>query len=151
MRFKAVHEFLAAAATTPSALVLEGEPGIGKTTLWSAAVEWARERGFRVLSARPAEAESVFAYASVADLLGGVDGTAWANLPAPQRLAVDRALLRAEPGGVATDQRAVAAGFLSVVNALADEGPGLVAIDDLQWLDPSSAHVVGFLARRVSW
>jgi hypothetical protein len=150
MRFKAVHEFLAAAATTPSALVLEGEPGIGKTTLWSAAVEWARERGFRVLSARPAEAESVFAYASVADLLSGVDGAAWADLPAPQRLAVDWALLRAEPGGVATDQRAVAAGFLSVVNALADEGPVLVAIDDLQWLDPSSAHVVGFVARRIS-
>ena len=150
MRFKAVHEFLAAAATAPSALVLEGEPGIGKTTLWSAAVERARVRGFRVLSARPAEAESVLAYASVADLLGGVDSAAWAELPYPQRLAVDRALLRAESGGVATDQRAVAAGFLSVLNGLADQSPVLVAIDDLQWLDPSSAHVVGFVARRIS-
>ena len=41
-----------------TALVLEGEAGIGKSTLWLAGVEAARERGFRVLSSRPAEVES---------------------------------------------------------------------------------------------
>ena len=50
----------------------------------------------------------------------------------------------------ATDQRAVAAAFLSVVECLTDDGPLLVAIDDLQWLDPSSMHVVAFAARRLS-
>ena len=50
----------------------------------------------------------------------------------------------------ATDQRAVAAAFLSVVEYLTDGGPLLVAIDDLQWIDPSSMHVVAFAARRLT-
>jgi DNA-binding NarL/FixJ family response regulator len=130
-------------------LLIEGEPGIGKTTLWLAALEQARESGFRVLSARAAAAESVLAYAALADLLDGVDASAWADLPEPQRLAVDQVLLRAE-NGTATDQRAVAAAFLSVVERIADDGPVLVAIDDLQWIDPSSMHVAAFAARRLS-
>ncbi|PXX08795.1 regulatory LuxR family protein [Mycolicibacterium moriokaense] len=141
--------FLDSAASQPSALLIEGEPGIGKTTLWLAAHELARERGFRVLSARAAAAESVLAYTALADLLDGVPAAAWAGLPDPQRSAVDQVLLRTD-NGPATDQRAVAAAFLSVVEYLADDGPLLVAIDDLQWIDPSSTHVVAFAARRLS-
>ena len=84
--------FLAAAASEPAGLVAEGEPGIGKTTLCLSAVELAEERGFQVLSARPAEAESVLAYASLADLLSGVGPSVLADLPTPQRLAIDRVL-----------------------------------------------------------
>jgi ATP/maltotriose-dependent transcriptional regulator MalT len=62
---------------------------------------------------------------------------------------VDQVLLRTD-NGPATDQRAVAAAFLSVVEYLAEDGPLLVAIDDLQWIDPSSVHVVAFAARRLS-
>ena len=141
--------FLASATSEPSALLIEGEPGIGKTTLWLAAVERAREKGFRVLSARAAAAESVLAYTALADLLDGVPASAWANLPEPQRAAMDQVLLRAEYGAT-TDQRAVAAAFLSVVEYLTDDGPLLLAIDDLQWIDPSSMHVVAFAARRLS-
>ena len=130
-------------------MLIEGEPGIGKTTLWLAAVELARDKGFRVLSARAAAAESVLAYTALADLLDGVPASAWADLPEPQRFAVDQVLLRAD-NGTATDQRAVAAAFLSVVECLTDDGPLLVAIDDLQWLDPSSMHVVAFAARRLT-
>ena len=108
----------------------------------------ARERGFRVLSATPAPAESVLAYGSAADLLADVDPTVWGDLPSPQRGALDRVLLRAD--GAPTDPRTVAAGFLSVVNALADESPLLLAIDDLQWLDVSSKNVVAYVARRLS-
>src|ERR1700757_1620100 len=72
---RAVADFLIAAGLQPSVLVVEGEAGIGKTTLWSAAIEQAREREFRVLSARAGQAESMLAYAAVADLLGG-GGTA---------------------------------------------------------------------------
>ena len=146
---RVVSGFLASACVAPSALLIEGEPGIGKTTLWLAALEQARESGFRVLSARAAAVESVLAYAALADLLEGVDASAWADLPDPQRLAVDQVLLRAE-NGAATDQRAVAAAFLSVIERLADDGPVLVAIDDLQWIDPSSMHVAAFAARRLS-
>jgi DNA-binding CsgD family transcriptional regulator len=141
--------FLASAATEPSALLIEGETGIGKTTLWLAALEQARDEGFRVLSARAAVAESVLAYTALADLLDGVPASAWADLPDPQRHAVDRVLMQADNGS-STDQRAVAAAFLSVVEHLTDEGPLLVAIDDLQWIDPSSMHVVAFAARRLT-
>jgi ATP/maltotriose-dependent transcriptional regulator MalT len=147
---RAVAAFLAAAATEPAGLVAEGEPGIGKTTLCLSAIELAEERGFLVLSARPAEAESVLAYASLADLLSGVDPSALTELPTPQRLAIDRVLLRADAEDLSTDQRAVGAGFVSVVELLAEQSPVLVAIDDLQWLDPSSRNVIAFAARRLS-
>jgi DNA-binding CsgD family transcriptional regulator len=130
-------------------LLIEGEAGIGKTTLWLTALEQARERGFRVLSARAAAAESVLAYTVLADLLDGVEAWAWSDLPEPQQLAVDKVLLRAD-SGAATDQRAVAAAFLSLVERLSDDGPVVVAIDDIQWIDPSSMHVVAFAARRLT-
>jgi DNA-binding CsgD family transcriptional regulator len=131
-----------------SALVIEGEAGIGKTTLWLAAVKQARAHGFRVLTARVGQNESVLAYAALADLLGGVQPDAIAGLPEVQRIAVDRVLLRATSEGPNTDQRVVAAALISVVDALAEQAPVLVAIDDVQWLDASSQAVVAFAARR---
>ena len=147
---RAVADFLAAASCRPSALMVEGEPGIGKTTLCSAIAKQAVDSGFRVLTARPAAAESVLAYASLADLLADVDAAVFADLPHPQRHAIDRILLRADADGEPTDQRAVAAGFLSIVQRLGEQSPVLVAIDDLQWLDESSARVLAFTARRLS-
>ncbi|ULE31381.1 AAA family ATPase [Mycobacterium sp. IDR2000157661] len=146
---RAVRGFLDSASVGPSALLIEGEPGIGKTTLWLAAVDRAQDRGFRVLSTRAAAAESVLAYTALADLLDEVDARAWADLPDPQLLAVDRVLLRADTD-IVTDQRAVAAAFLAVIERISEEGPVLLAIDDLQWLDPSSLHVLAFAARRLS-
>lgn len=147
---QAVATFLALAAVEPSALVVEGVAGIGKTTLWLAAQEQARQRGFQVLSARAAAAESVLAYAALADLLGDVDPAAFAHLPHPQRLALDRVLQWADTDGPVINQNAVAAGFLSLVQRIADEKPVLVAIDDVQWLDPSAVRVLAFAARRLS-
>jgi ATP/maltotriose-dependent transcriptional regulator MalT len=144
-----VGDFLTSASIRPSGLVVEGSPGIGKTTLWLSAIERAHEQGFRVLSARAAAAESVLAYAALTDLLSGVDLTAHA-LPDPQRLAMDRVSLRAEATGPATDERAVGAGLLSVIEGLLDESPVLVAMDDLQWLDSSSVSAVAFATRRLS-
>jgi DNA-binding CsgD family transcriptional regulator len=148
VEFSALTKFLQSAGVQPSALVIEGEAGIGKTTLWLAAVERAREHGFRVLSARVGQNETVLAYAALADLLGGVDAAVLTRLPGVQRIAVDRVLLRATSEGPATDQRVVAAALVSVAHALAAETPVLVAIDDVQWLDASSQAVVAFAARR---
>jgi hypothetical protein len=92
----------------------------------------------------------VLAYTALADLLTGVAASTWADLPDPQRIAVDRVLLRDQAADAVTDQRAVAAAFLSVVERLTDDGPVLLAIDDLQWLDPSTLHVIAFAARRLS-
>jgi len=138
-----------AAGVQPSVSVIDGEAGIGKTTLWLAAIEQASERGFRVLSARAGHAESILAYAAVADLLGDVESAILTALPEVQRLALERVLLRANGGGPATDQRVSAAAFLAVVERLAVDTPVLVAIDDVQWLDSSSKSVVAFATRRL--
>jgi DNA-binding CsgD family transcriptional regulator len=147
---EAVGDFLNSACREPTGLVVAGEPGIGKTTLWLAAVEQARERGFGVLSARVAAAETGLAYAALADLVHGVEAGVLDRLPDPQKMAVDRTLLRASGNDAATDQRAVSAAFVSIIDGLGDASPVLIAIDDLQWLDASSRHVVAFAGRRLA-
>jgi predicted ATP-dependent serine protease len=52
-----LYAFIGEAGGRLAALVLEGEAGIGKSTLWLAGLEHARTRGLRVLSSRPSEAE----------------------------------------------------------------------------------------------
>jgi DNA-binding CsgD family transcriptional regulator len=146
----AISDFLNICCVAPACLVLEGEAGIGKTTLWLAAADQARTRGMHVLTARAAATESVTAYISLADLFSAVQAEVLYALPGPQRLAVERILFQVSDDGVAADQRAVAAAFLSAIDILSDTAPVLVAIDDLQWLDPSSARVVAFAARRLS-
>lgn len=143
-----VAEFLDVAVNEPAALVIEGEPGIGKTTLWLDGVDQAHRRGFTVLTARAAMAESVLAYTALADLLSHVDDTIWADLPVPQRQGLD-AVLWPSQLAADTDRRAVAAAFSAVIGRLGAIGPILIAIDDCQWLDSSSADVVAFVARRL--
>lgn len=147
---RVVASFLDAAAHTPAGLVLDGEPGIGKTTLWRLGLDRARELGFRVLAARPAEAEARMAYATLADLLGDLDGAVLHALPPPQRRALDHVLLHTDPGDTATDHRVLGAALLSVTTMLTERGPLLVALDDLQWIDPSSRQVIAFAARRLA-
>lgn len=146
---RATAALLDAAQSTPASLILEGEAGIGKTTVWLATIEQARRRGFRVLTAQATEAEAALAYSGIADLLGDLEPHAFEHLPDLQRLAVDRVLLRAGSDADVTDQRVVAAAFASVVNRLAETGgPVLVTVDDVQWLDPSSRLILAFAGRR---
>jgi hypothetical protein len=72
-------------------------------------------------------------------------------LPGPQRRAIEVALLREEPdhAGGAVDLRAVAAGVRSLIVAMAVERPVLIAVDDVQWLDPASASILEFVVRRL--
>jgi len=78
----------------PRALVLTGKPGIGKTTLWDAAVAHGRERGMRLLSARGSGADTRLSFAALIDLLDGIADEDFAHLPRPQRSALDVALYR---------------------------------------------------------
>ena len=145
----AADDFLEGLAEDAAALVLEGEPGIGKTTLWAATIARAEQRGFRVLSCRPTEAEANLSYAALADLLSPLEENAFRFLPGPQRRAIDAALLRTDPLGERVDQLAVSAAVASLLTARAGERPGvLVAIDDLNWLDSSSARVLAYAVRR---
>ena len=140
--------FLEATGELPAALVLEGEAGIGKTTLWRGAVVAASDSYF-VLSAQPVAAEAELSHASLADLLEPCVAEVLPGLPRPQRRALEGALLLAEPEGDPPQPRAVAAGFLSVLRELAREQPVLVALDDVHWLDTSSRAVLEFAFRRL--
>lgn len=146
----AVADFLRSGLGAPTGLIIDGEAGIGKTTMWLDAQDRAREQGFRVLSARASAAEAVLAYGSLADLIGDVDPARWTELPEPQLRAIDKVLLRAGDHGHAAEHNALGAALLSVVKRLSKESPLLLAIDDLQWLDASSRIVVAFVARRLS-
>jgi DNA-binding CsgD family transcriptional regulator len=147
---QAVDDLLVSSDAQPAGLVIAGEPGIGKTTLWLDGVTRARELGFRVLSTRADEAESVLAYAAVADLLEDVEPEVLAGLPDLQRVAVDRVLLRTGTDGPPTDHRITGSAVASVISALAARQPILLAIDDAQWLDVSSQAVLAFAARRLT-
>ena len=142
-----IESFLSRAG--PATLVLEGEPGIGKTAIWSAGVDAAVRQGLRVLRARPSESEAAFAFVALGDLLGDALTETLAALPAPQRRALETALLLGDPDLAPLDERAVAAAVLGALRVLAGAGPLLVAIDDLQWLDTSSAAALEFAVRRL--
>ena len=146
--FAALRRFLEAAPPVRS-LVLTGGPGIGKTTLWEAGIDAARRRGLDVLSARPSGAEARHSFAALIDLFDGIDTGALAGLPAPQRSALEVALLRAEPTGVPPEPHAIALSVLNALRALASRRPVLVAIDDAQWLDTPSADALAFAALRL--
>jgi predicted ATPase len=142
--------FLESAEERFAVLCFEGEAGIGKTTVWRAVVRRAEGHGFRVLSCRPAQAETKLALSAVADLLGPVGSDEFAALPEPQRRALDIALLRVAPSAGALDPRTLGTAIRSLLAGLSAEGPLLVAIDDVQWLDTTSSAVLTFALRRVA-
>jgi DNA-binding CsgD family transcriptional regulator len=144
-----VDGFLTGAEVGPVVLVLDGEAGIGKTRVWQEGLRRAADRGHRALLCRPAESEAQLAFAALSDLLADVLEETLPELPEPQRCALEVALLLADPGDRPVDQRAVAAGFLSAVRELADSQPLVVAVDDVQWLDSSSAAALEFILRRL--
>ena len=146
---EAIERFLDALAGGSAVLLLEGEPGIGKTTLLRAGVDGARRRGVRVLWCAASPSEARLSYAALADLLDGVEDGVLERLPVPQREALDAALLRSVPGPGGVDRRAVAGAVLTVLELLAGQGAVVVAVDDLQWVDSPSARVLEFCARRL--
>lgn len=131
----------------PSALLVRGEPGIGKSSVWRAAVERAREQGALVLVARPVEPELPLGHAALADLLADTVAPVLGELPDPLGHAVRRALML-EEGADPIDAHAVGRGALLALRALAARLPVVVAVDDAHWLDPASARALAFVARR---
>ena len=71
-------------------------------------------------------------------------------LPAPQRSALDVALLRASPGRRGANRRALATGLLTLLRQLAAGQAVTIGIDDAQWLDRASRDTITFVARRLS-
>ena len=144
-----LRDFVAGVPGGASAFVLEGEAGVGKTTIWRAGVAEAEERGLRVLQASPAESETALSFSGIGDLLDPVLDEALAPLPAGQRRALSRALVIEEDEGPTPDPHAVGVALLSAVRTLAEERALVVAIDDAQWLDPASAGALAYAGRRL--
>ena len=142
--------FLAGTEGRPSVLLLEGEAGIGKSTVWIEGTVAAGDLGYRVLTSRPVEVETRISFATVGDLLGDVLDEVAAELPSPQRRALEVALLLREPEGLPPTSQAVAFAFLSALLALSRSRPVLVAVDDIQWLDRPSATMLTYAVRRVA-
>ena len=141
--------FLAGIEEGPRALLLSGEAGIGKTILWDTGVGEAGRRIGRVLVGRGSEAEASLSFAGLSELLTPVFDEVAPSLAPPRRRALEVALLLAEPGETALDQHAIGLAVLDVLRAMAERSPVLVALDDVQWLDPASAGAIQIALRRL--
>lgn len=146
----AVERFVGRAGNGLAALVLEGEPGIGKTTIWESAVRAAGDAGFRVLRSQPASSELGLTLGGLTDLLDPIDERLLSRLPDPQRHALEVALLRVAPSGTLPDQRTLSVAVAGLLRLLTSSTPVLLAIDDVQWLDESSAAILAYAVRRLA-
>jgi len=144
-----VDRFLTAMAVSAHALHLRGEAGIGKSTIWQRAMTDASQRGHLVLNTRPTEVEARLPFAGLNDLFGALFDELQSSLPDPQRRALAGALLRSRADDASADPLAVSLGVLGLLRAAADRGPVLMAIDDVPWLDDSSASTLEFVVRRL--
>lgn len=134
--------------TGPGVLLIEGDAGMGKSMLWESGLA-AAGGDVTVLSCRPVRSEATLSFVGLGDLLTDVVRTLMIDLAGPQRRALGAALLLHDADDP-VDHRAVGAGTLSLLQRLALDGPVLVAVDDLQWLDRASGRALGFALRRLS-
>ncbi len=148
----ALDRFVTGARLGARGLAIEGEAGIGKSTLWATAVAIARsttaDGAVLVLEARPASPEVRLSFSGLVDLFEPVADSVLIALPDPQRQALDVALYRS-PTGDGTDSGLVGVAVLSALRLLARRQPVIIAIDDLQWLDAATSIALQYAVRRL--
>lgn len=133
----------------PRVLLIEGEPGIGKSTLLDDLLDRAAQRGTVVLACRPSPSEMDLSYVGLIELFIGLPDEVIEALPGPQARVIRMILRREEPDaqfGLLSLYLAAAA----TIRSLAAHGSVLVAIDDAQWLDHPSARALVFVVRRLA-
>ncbi|MER6165613.1 AAA family ATPase [Streptomyces violaceorubidus] len=128
-------------------LLLSGEPGVGKSALLDALAAAAARDGTRVLRAAGAEFEADVGYSALNQVLLPLHGIL-GRLDAAAREAVTIAL--GFGAGPAPERLVVCNAALALLRAAAEDGPVLLVVDDLPWVDRASAAVFGFLARRLA-
>ncbi|MFK0245517.1 AAA family ATPase [Amycolatopsis azurea] len=129
-----------------SGVLVQGEPGIGKSAVVAEAVAAATVGGLRVLRTTAVEAERNFAYAALHQLLHPVRAGA-DTLPAPQRSALWAALGLAE--SAEPNPYFVGLAALTLLSEEAAVKPLLIVAEDVHWMDRESADVLAFVARRI--
>lgn len=141
-----VTDTLATISTTGTALVVDGEAGIGKSTLLSAIADWAVANGYRRLGCSGLQSQSEVGFAGVHELIHPVlDHTA--ALPPRQRTALLTAF--GLDDGPTPDRLLVSLAVLGLLEEAASRRRIILIIDDVQWLDQSSLEVLAFVARRL--
>ncbi|MFG2309887.1 AAA family ATPase [Streptomyces sp. NPDC048566] len=130
-------------------VLVHGPAGIGKSTVLRALAAECAPSVRTVLRCSSTESESHLPFLALADLLGLVVDEIADGLPAPQRTALESALTGRGESTLQRDGLALRLAVLSAFRALAARGPVLIVADDLQWLDPASAELLGFAARRL--
>ncbi|HEY2916146.1 MAG TPA: AAA family ATPase [Candidatus Limnocylindrales bacterium] len=133
-----------------TSLLVLGDAGIGKTSVWRDAVGRATAQGFRVLRCAPAESEQSLTLGGLTDLLRDVADADLESLPGVQRDAIEVALLRRAAVGAPPDQRTLSVATAGLLRALSGDRPLLLALDDAQWLDDTSAAIVAYAVRRLA-
>jgi DNA-binding CsgD family transcriptional regulator len=142
----ALEELMGRSNAGGQALVLRGEPGIGRSALLAEAGRRASQSRMRVLSARGARSERQLAFAGLHQLLQPLLGDA-ERLPERQRNALLAAFGMAD--GEASDIFLIGLATLALLGASARRQPILLIVDDAQWLDRHTQEVVTFVARRL--
>src|SRR5919106_2142474 len=126
------------------ALVLLGEPGMGKTALLDYTIGSASD--FLILKAAGIESEMELPFAFLQQLCAPVLDRL-ERLPGPQQDALRVAF--GLSAGTAPDRFLVGVAALSLFSEVAEERPLLCAVDDAQWLDEASAQALAFVAHRL--
>jgi DNA-binding CsgD family transcriptional regulator len=145
-----IRRFVDAIPDGGHALLFAGDPGIGKTELWRAATTAAHAQGYLVLASASSSSEAQIAFTAIGDLFSPVVDDVLPVLPQMQREALESALLIREPSGAPLQARTLGVALVSAMQSLTGQCPVLVALDDAQWIDASSANVLNFLFRRLA-
>jgi tetratricopeptide (TPR) repeat protein len=134
----------------PSCLTIDGEAGIGKTTLLEFARDGAARLGDLVLSWRASPAERDLAFSSLAAILDRPEvEAALPAVPGPRRVALEAALGRTRLRDDHQDAALVGLAILDLLKYLAARRPVTIALDDAPWCDPATAGAMAFALRRV--
>jgi DNA-binding CsgD family transcriptional regulator len=130
------------------AVLIAGPAGMGKTFRWNHLVQAADDAGWRVLRARPSQAERRLVGSALIDLCDGISDDELDELPASLATVLRAALLRGAPDAT-VEPEYLAFAFTSLVRRLAGTTPVAIAVDDIQWLDAQTEAVLSHAVRRL--
>jgi predicted ATPase len=129
------------------ALVLVGDPGVGKTALLDAAADEANRVGSRVIRGAGAEFEVDVSFSTLNQALRPLEREL-SNLTDEQRSSVAVAL--GLSSGAPPDRAIISNAVLELLSASTADQPLLLVVDDLQWIDRASAAVLSYVTRRLA-